>query len=106
MSGCLDSREGIKIRRTRHNVTYTDFDGRSKSVLHMTVCLPSTTLTCVTRLMVGENRPGLYQQPACLSAESCRNAVGTVVLGWSNMCCSCGAEFVVRNPVRNVPDSG
>jgi hypothetical protein len=56
LSSCLDSQRGIKIRRTRHNVTfsilYTDFGRPTKSVLSMTVCLTSTTLTCVTRLIL------------------------------------------------------
>jgi len=56
VSGCLDSRGGIKIRRTRHNITcsilYTDFGEPTKNVLPMTICLTSTTFTCVTRLIL------------------------------------------------------
>jgi hypothetical protein len=55
----------------------------------MTVCLTSTAFTCVTRLMVGENRPGPYQQPARLSAHGCRNAVG--MFYWIGRICALAA---------------
>lgn len=50
------------------------------------VCDPANPHANASTGMVGENRPGPYLLPARLSAQVCRNAAGTVLLGWSNMC--------------------